>query len=170
MIKMNEKIGDYHIGCIDEDELDLINKWYNLQMVLQGCHNEVIKKDEFYDSFLASYLSEGEFFYKIKYKKKVVGLIKGRIEKKEVVEMWITNVVADKVLIDTDQAKKILLELMSFMLNKYNVEKFYAGIFEEGRYNSSLWEMTGFSKYRVLNNYFSKNNVINNGEILCKLS
>ncbi|WBW95876.1 GNAT family N-acetyltransferase [Oceanirhabdus sp. W0125-5] len=168
MLSIYGKLDNYHITSVGKEDLDYMHKWYNHQQLLNQHESRTLNKDEFYDSFLGYVISNQEFFLKISIEDRTVGMVKGHLNNEEKNELWLTDVIMDKEVIEEEVFKKLIDGIIKILDEELNIDECYVGVFISTEENRKRWNKNGFNHVRTVHNYFSINNVKIDGEIMVR--
>lgn len=146
---------DINITSLESIDLSYAQKWLNQQSNFYINSGKPIDSKEFHERFLEYYVSEGEFFLKIKKSDELIGLLKGRIEFKNNNEVWIWYFIIDSKYRGKEIGSKILNGLCSYFKKNYGVYDFYTGIVDDDKKALQFWNKNKFTLFRISEDYFS---------------
>lgn len=126
MFDINIEFDDIKISSITRDDLSNIQKWINSQDSIYNLTH--LDLNEMKEIFLQYYINECEFFLKIKKCNELIGIIKGRVEFKNPVEVWILYFIIDKNNRSLGLGTKILNNFVGSLREKYALYHFYTCI------------------------------------------
>lgn len=132
MFDIRLKFENVEILSIEKEDLEKIYKWYvKEENSLHRLQGEAMNENQFYERFLEYYLSECEFFLKVVRDKKLVGIIKGRIEFKNPNEVWIGYMMLDHSLRGKGLGSKVLKEMIKYFCVECGICNFYVKVKEK---------------------------------------
>lgn len=126
MFDINIEFDDIKISSITRDDLSNIQKWINSQDCIYNLTH--LDLNEMKEIFLQYYINECEFFLKIKKGSELIGIMKGRVEFKNPVEVWILYFIIDKNNRSVGLGTKILNNFVGSLREKYALHHFYTCI------------------------------------------
>lgn len=166
MFEVRYNFEDYHISSLENDDIEHLAKWINNQPTLYINSGNPLELNELQERFLEYYVSEGEYFVKIEYKNNFIGLIKGRLEFKNICEAWIWYFLIDKDYRKKGVGTKILNSICNYFKLNFGVVNIYTGIIECDKNSLSFFKNNNFSLYRISKDYFNISNQNKNMIIL----
>ncbi|MFC0905095.1 GNAT family N-acetyltransferase [Clostridium sp. MT-14] len=143
---------DIEISNVHHRDLIEIKKWMEMKNAFA---REETDLDKLTERFLESYISECEFFLKIKKNNKLAGILKGRIEFKVENELWIWFFYLDKIY--DDLRDFIIIELMNYFSKEYNATVFFTRVIKNEIENLNFWKQMGFKTIRMVKNFYNVN-------------
>jgi RimJ/RimL family protein N-acetyltransferase len=156
MFDINIHFEDITISSIEQENVIEIQKWINTQDNYDG--KALVKPldfDEFVERFIEYYMSESEFFLKIKKSDKLIGIFKGRVEFKNPNEVLIWCYIIDGSLREKGYGTKILNNILSYFKNNLGIVNFSTGIVEGNMKAIRFWNKNRFSLLRISKNFFN---------------
>ena len=159
MFDINLQFDEVDISSIENQDLSYVQNWFNNERL--GCikTENPLKSSEFYKRFIEYYASECEFFLKVNFKQKLIGIIKGRVEFKNTNEVWITDFLIDNENRNEKVSSNILNKVMCYFCNSYGINSFSVGIMEEDIMVMEFWEFNCFEIQRIAKNYYNINGI-----------
>ncbi|MHC6179026.1 GNAT family N-acetyltransferase [Clostridium sp. JNZ X4-2] len=155
MLDVEIRLRDVEISNVYQQDLIGIKKWMEMKKTFA---EEERNLDKLTERFLESYISECEFFLKIKKREELIGILKGRIEFKSQNELWIWFFYLDKIYKDSDLGNVIIKELMGYFSKEYDAAVFFTRIIKNEIENLNFWKQMGFSVVRRVKNFYNINN------------
>lgn len=144
---------DLSIINVEKEDIVKIEKWINNQRVLNIAAKKNYGVVEFYERYLEYYVSEGEYFVKVLFGSKLIGIIKGRIEFKNPNEVWIMCYLIEFKLYSTDIATSIINKFTTHLYENYGMRNFYTFVSVNNKEMLELWENNDFKISRVTSNF-----------------
>lgn len=158
MFDISFEFDDINVTSLESTDLSYTQKWLNQQSNFYINGGNSIGDKEFHERFLEYYVSEGEFFLKIKKSDKLIGLLKGRIEFKNNNEVWIWYFIVDSNCRGKEIGSRILNELCKYFRKNYGIYDFYTGIIDGDKKSFHFWNKNNFALFRISEDYFSTEN------------
>lgn len=155
MLDVEIKLRDVEISNVYQQDLIGIKKWMKMKKTFA---EEETNLDKLTERFLESYISECEFFLKIKKSEELIGILKGRLEFKSQNELWIWFFYLDKIYKNSDLGNVIIKKLMSYFSKEYDAAVFFTRIIKNEIQNLDFWKQMGFSVVRRVKNFYNINN------------
>lgn len=156
MFDININFEDISISSIEREDIIEIQKWINTQ---ETCNGKALVKpldlEEFVERFIEYYMSESEFFLKIKKSDELIGIFKGRIEFKNLNEIFIWCYIIDNSLRGQGYGTKILNSILNYFNNNLGIGSFSTGIVEGNIRAIRFWNKNKFSLLRISRNFFN---------------
>lgn len=116
---------------------------------------------QLYQRFLEYYISENDFFLKIMSDKEIIGIINGRVEFKNLGEVWIGYFyINNNELINMGNMEienNIISSVMQYFNNEYGIKDFYISIDEKDKQGLKFWTENGYGIFRVSKDYYNNN-------------
>ena len=89
MVDVDIRIEDISISSIEKSDLIYLHEWFKTQTeYTENINDNSLSVKELNERYLEYYLSENEFFLKVLFENKLIGVLKGRLEFKNPNEMW----------------------------------------------------------------------------------
>lgn len=155
MFDMHIEIGDISISSVEKEDVLSIQKWMNDQEndvdVLPGKNLNV---EEFLERFIEYYVSENEFFLKIKQKTELIGIFKGRVEFKNPNEVIIWCFMLDHRYRALGIGSKVLESALEHFRNNLGISNFSTGVMEGDNRVLKFWNKNKFKLLRISKNFF----------------
>ncbi|MCY6485067.1 GNAT family N-acetyltransferase [Clostridium aestuarii] len=123
-IRLNFK--NVEISSVEKEDLDSVYKWF-----INGLNCNFDKKQkpltqkQFYEMFLAYYLSECEFFLKVERKKETIGIVKGAIEFKNPNQVWLKWFFINEQFRNEGVGTEILKKIINYFYRECRINDFY---------------------------------------------
>jgi ribosomal protein S18 acetylase RimI-like enzyme len=114
-------------------------------------HFSIARLDE---RFLESYLSECEYFLKIRKGGSLVGLVKGRVEFKNPHEAWIWFYYMDEGAGLGGLDSAVAMYLLEYLREEYLVKDFYIRIPMDDLDAMQFWKGMGFKSLRAVKDFY----------------
>jgi len=140
---------DIELSNIQKCDLHYIEKWNESE--------EGFNFSQLNDRFLESVLSECEYFLKIVKNNKLIGIIKGRVEFKEMNEAWIWFYYLNEEENVGDLYCRIMEELLSFFLQEFDTKIFFTRVAVEDEISVNFWKSIGFRPLRLVKDFYNIN-------------
>ncbi|KAJ53793.1 ribosomal protein S18 acetylase RimI-like enzyme [Clostridium tetanomorphum] len=156
MLDVSIDFEDINIMNVEKEDISFMQEWINYQSsyMEQNIVNPM-KFDELYERFLEYYISESEFFLKIIKNNELIGVIKGRLEFKTVIEVWVGCFLIDKDMRYKGIGSKILKEFIDYLIKEYNVKKFFATVMAKSHDTIKFWKKNNYEILRISKNYYN---------------
>ena len=145
---------DIDISSIQKEDVAVVQDWMQKQ-VDKNAETVLTNIDELDDRFLEYYLSENEFFLKIKRNGWLIGVFKGRVEFKTPNEVHIWCYILDNDLRGKGMGSKILIELINFFESNYSINNFSTGIIAGSDSAVKFWKKNRFALHRISKSFFN---------------
>lgn len=153
MFDITINFDDITITSIEKKDIIAIQEWINSQNT--NYSNRTLKIKEINERFLEYYVSEGEFFLKIKKSRNLIGILKGRIEFKNSIEVWIWCFVIDSELRSQNIGSRILGEMEKYFNKIYGISTLFTIISNDNSRELKFWERNKFKLQRVSKDFFN---------------
>lgn len=157
MFDINVNVEDIRISSIERQDIVKIQKWINYQNHTYEHEREPLGLKEFYERFLEYYVSENEFFLKITKEDNLIGILKGRIEFKNLNEVWIWYFIIDNKYRRAGYGSRIIKAVESYFWSSFGINNFYTGVCEKDSEALRFWNRNQFKLVRVSKEYFNIN-------------
>lgn len=154
MFDVDFYIDDIFVSSIEKEDVILVQHWINNQYINSENEKPLVFKD-FYERFLEYYVSENEFFLKIEMNDKLIGVIKGRMEFKNINEVWLWYYLLDKDYRNKGIGSIIIKAMIKYFNVELGIFDFYAGICERDIDIFNFWKKNNFKKLRVSKDFFN---------------
>ena len=154
MFDIDFKFEDIRVASICNKDISTLEQWLQVQNNKDGFSQDNINLKEIRERYFESLISESEFFLKVLLKDEIIGIVKGRIEFKNINEVWIWYFIIDKDLRKEHLGSKIIDNLSAYFdteLGKYNM---YSLVSADNNESKSFWSCKGFQVIRVAKDYF----------------
>lgn len=149
---------DIKISNIEKDDIKHIDKEFRDEKFFTENTN-IYSIEDLYERFLEYYLTEGEFFLKIKKDTdEFLGFLKGRVEFKEYNVAWINCFVIKEKYKQRNLERKILNVILKFLQITYDVKTVYIGVTKDEKDSLSFLKENGFYILRVSKEFYEINN------------
>lgn len=145
------------ISSVEREDIVVIQKWINNQNANYRDKEKELDLKEFYERFLEYYVSEGEFFLKINKDKKLIGVLKGRLEFKNPTEVWFWYFLLDNDLREKGIGSKIINRVMNYFSDGFGITSFYTGVCEKDTRIIKFWKKNCFNTIRISKGFFDIN-------------
>ena len=149
MLDIDINFEDIELSNIQKCDLHYIEKWNESE--------EGFNFSQLNDRFLESVLSECEYFLKIVKNNKFIGIIKGRVEFKNINEAWVWFYYLNEEENTEGLDCKIMEELLSYFSQEYDIRIFFTRVAAEDSVSVKLWESIGFKPLRLVRNFYNIN-------------
>ncbi|MCR1935295.1 GNAT family N-acetyltransferase [Clostridium tepidum] len=167
MLDINLKYNDIEIVNVEKENIeDIFHMMKSNKNEVNLAFHPLSNEKELEDTFIEYYLSECEFFIKITYKSRLIGLIKGRAEFKNPNEIWILYFLKDKYSLENKEWYNIIHNLEIYFFKQYSIDNFYVVIDNNNLNFINIFKGNGFSISRM----YEKNgyNHIESNEVVLK--
>lgn len=155
MFDINIKFDDMEISSINKDDILNVQEWINTQDTTCNFNSKPLDFYEFKERFLEYYISECEFFLKIEKKQVLIGVLKGRLEFKNPVEVWILYFTIDNKNRNQGIGTQILNNFMHSLKEKYGLNNFYTCVPEKEKDSVKFLNKHNFKLLRVSKGFYS---------------
>ncbi|MCB2288714.1 GNAT family N-acetyltransferase [Clostridium sp. CS001] len=157
MFNIDIKFDDINIINVEKEDVINIENWINGQQDfnVNALNNYGIK--EFYERYLEYYISEGEYFLKVLFSGKLIGIIKGRIEFKNPNEVWIMCYLIEFRLYSCEISTKIIDEFLKHLYKNYGICNFYTFVSTNNHGMLEFWKSNNFDISRITSNFLELN-------------
>jgi ribosomal protein S18 acetylase RimI-like enzyme len=142
------------MSSILKSDISDIQEWINGQQSRDYDNSTLRGIKDFYNRFLEYYISENEFFLKIKYNNHLIGIIKGRFEFKSINESWITCFLIDETYRSLGIGTKIINQFKEHLSNRYGINVLYAMVVAENKLIEKFWNKNNFAFQRMVKDYY----------------
>jgi RimJ/RimL family protein N-acetyltransferase len=156
MFDINICFEDISISSIEREDVIQIQKWINSQDIYNG--SALVKPldlEEFVERFIEYYMSENEFFLKIKKSDELIGVFKGRVEFKNPNEVMIWCYIINNSVRGMGYGTKILNNILLYFKNNLGIATFSTGIVEGNSKAMRFWNKSRFNLLRISKNFFN---------------
>lgn len=170
MFEVKCNFEDYSISSLESEDIKYLQELLNSQPTLYINSGKSIELNELQERFLEYYVSEGEFFVKIKFKNNIIGLIKGRLEFKNICEIWIWYFIIDNNYRGKGVGSKILNSICNYFKLNYGAVYTYTGVIESDEGNLNFFKNNSFTLYRISEGFFNISNESKNMLILKRVN
>ncbi|GAA0718562.1 GNAT family N-acetyltransferase [Clostridium malenominatum] len=157
MLDLNVQWQNIKVVNIQKNDVDDIKKWLYKQSEFAEESVYPIEVSELYDRFLEYYISENEFFSKIQFENKTIGILKGRVEFKNPSEAWIWCLMIDYEYRGKGIGSRVIDEVNSYLNREYNIEYFYTTVMRDSFRTIEFLKKNGYKIKRVSKNYYDIN-------------
>lgn len=155
MFDLSIGFDDITISSIVQEDIVCVQKWMNeQQLYAQEALNKPMSLKELQERFIEYYMSENEFFLKIKQDNNLIGIFKGRIEFKTTNEVLIWCYILDKEARGKGLGSKILNEILMYFQDKLGINSFSASIVAGNQSAVKFWSKNKFYLHRIAKNFF----------------
>ncbi|MFL0267777.1 GNAT family N-acetyltransferase [Candidatus Clostridium radicumherbarum] len=154
MFDVDFYIEDISVSSIEKEDVILVQHWINNQYI-NSENEKPLMFNDFYERFLEYYVSENEFFLKIEMEDKLIGVIKGRIEFKNINEVWLWYYLLDKDYRNKGIGSKIIEAMIKYFNVELGIFDFYAVVSERDTDIYNFWKKSSFKKIRVSKDFFN---------------
>jgi len=107
--------------------------------------------------FLEYFISDDEFFLKIQYVSKIIGIVKGRINFEDS-SAWISLFYVENDHRKRGIGKFVYSEIESILFNKFRIKSVSISIMHNAYEELIFWEKLGFCINRIVNNFYEYHN------------
>lgn len=139
------------VECINSDESNLeaigINKKIDLGFIKER--------------YMESLVNHLEFFCGIYQDFKMVGIIKGRVEKKSIHEAWFMTFILKYELRNKGLGTYILDLVEDYLKTMYSIQRFCVVVSEENKGSKNFWLKNGYTIERISNYFKLKDRPVN---------
>lgn len=150
MLNVNFVYDNISVNSIEKKDMEKVGIWLSKK---NDINNKIFNLKEFNDRFLEYYISESEFFLKVEINNDIIGIIKGRIEYKNVNQIWFWYFnIEEKSL-----SSLVLKQTIDFFKNQFSIDDFYA-IADEKSGLMEFYKDNKFVLSRVSKNFFKSEN------------
>lgn len=145
---------DIEISSVQKEDVTDIQNWMQEQMSKNA---EIVwtNIEELGDRFLEYYMSENEFFLKIVKDKKIIGILKGRVEFKNPNEVLIWCYILDTELRGKGIGSRILFEVINYFENDLGIYDFSTSIIDGSKGAERFWMKNKFELHRISKSFFN---------------
>jgi RimJ/RimL family protein N-acetyltransferase len=91
-------------------------------------------------------------------KKKMIGVIKGRIDYDNNDEAWISSILIDSSYQNNGIGTKVVKSIIKMLKDTYDIKVVYIGILSGNRIGRGFWSKMGFRYIRTIEQYIKLNN------------
>jgi len=151
---------DISISSIVKEDILKVQKWIEKQnhYLDESFYVNSLDINEFIKRFIEYYVCEDEIFLKIVRDGNIIGIIKGRVEKKEEIELFIWFFMVDCDLRNKGIGKRVLNIIADHCTKSIGVNVLAAGVCSSNLKAIKFWEENNFKKVRVTKNFFDNIN------------
>ncbi|MCR1971638.1 GNAT family N-acetyltransferase [Clostridium cochlearium] len=154
MIDIFIKYHDIEFSNVTKDDLKDIHKSLSLD---KEYSNKSICFDYIYERFLEYYISENEFCLKFKNKDSNIGIIKGRMEFANTVEIWLNCFYIYEEYRNNGQGSKMLDIFTKEIKKEFLVDEIYLLLSNEELKSLSFWYKNGYSVIKNIKKHYNYN-------------
>ena len=152
MLDVKLKFDNIKILNIEKEDIETLYKCIKSNEFIRNIkYDPLINSKELNNIFYEYYLNECEFFLKILYKDKIIGVLKGRAEFKNPNEIWVMYFLKYKEYENTIIWDKILNKLEIYFFQQYAIDNFYIVIDGKNNRFYSVLKNKGFIPTRSCN-------------------
>lgn len=164
LIPVNISFEDYEINNIKFNELNdvlsCINQNYdNIKALGRSAPLDI---EDIKQRYIETLINSMEFFCGIYYKKVLIGILKGRIEVKNLNELWLLSLILNKEYRQNGLGSKILKHVEEYFESSYSIEKLCAVIIEGNNDGQRFWKKNDY----ILNRITRGNNINEPGIVI----
>ncbi|MCD2346217.1 GNAT family N-acetyltransferase [Clostridium guangxiense] len=152
MFDIDVKFSDICIKSIQEKDIHNLKKWFISQHMDLKYY---INFNDLYERFLEYYMSECEFFLEINKKGNLSGILKGRIEFKSKNMVWISCFCVNEDLINEEEQKSILENMMNYFCMSFGVSCFLTGVAQSEKNTIKILNEINFKVVRVNKEFYT---------------
>jgi len=146
MLDVELCFNNIEISNIQKEDLVCIQKWSE--------SDDQFNFEQLYERFLESYLSECEYFLKIIKNKKLIGIIKGRVEFKNPNEAWIWFYYLDEIERANQLDCEIIKKIFECFSKEYDIKLFFTRVAVNDEIAIKFWKKIGFKPLRLVKDYY----------------
>lgn len=158
MLDVNIKIEDIIISSIEQKDLIYLHEWFETQSQhTENIDDNSLSIKELNERYLEYYLSESEFFLKVTFENKLIGILKGRLEFKNPNEMWYWWFLLDHRFREKGIGKKIIKHSMNYFFSEYCIDNFYSVEIINNSRTIKFWKDNGFKVLRSSPDFYNIN-------------
>lgn len=158
MLDVDIRIDDINISSIEKNDLIYLHEWFQTQAeYTENIDDNSLSVQELNERYLEYYLSENEFFLKILFENKLIGILKGRLEFKNPNEMWYLWFVLDYKFREKGIGKKIIKLSMNYFYSEYCIDDFYCVEIINNLRTINFWKNNGFKVLRSSPDFYKIN-------------
>jgi ribosomal protein S18 acetylase RimI-like enzyme len=156
MFDINVHFEDISISSIEQEDIVEIQEWINRQDAHdRNALNKPLDLKEFVERFIEYYMSESEFFLKVKKGSRLIGIFKGRVEFRNPNEVLIWCYILDSEYRGDGLGTKILTKIIEYFKNDLGIGNFSTGIMEGNNLAVRFWKKNRFNLIRISKSFFS---------------
>jgi RimJ/RimL family protein N-acetyltransferase len=156
MFDVNIHFDDINISSIVREDIVNVQRWINSQQLYEG---EALSKSmdlkELKERFIEYYMSENEFFLKIKKCGELIGIFKGRVEFKTPNEVLVWCYMLDKDFRGSGLGTRILNEVIGFFKENFGIMNFSTTMVKGNSEATRFWTKNKFQLLRITKNFFN---------------
>lgn len=151
---------DISISSIVKEDIVIVQKWIEKQnhYLDESLYVSSLDLNEFIKRFIEYYVCEDEIFLKILKDDNIIGVIKGRLEKKKHKELFIWFFIIDSEFRNKGIGKRVLSILEDYFSEFVGVNVLSAGVCSSNLKAIKFWEENNFKQVRVTKNFFENIN------------
>jgi ribosomal protein S18 acetylase RimI-like enzyme len=160
LLPVNIEIEDYMIKNIDIKDLPKVLVCVNQDeesIKSLGRGNEFTIED-IKQRYMETLVSTLDFFCGIYYKKDLIGILKGRIENKNIRELWILSYILLKEYRNNEIGSSILSEFEKYFFYSFSIDSIFVLTTENNLRGQKFWIKNQYEKKRIINNMMDNGN------------
>lgn len=163
MLTLNNQLGNLFFRDITKkdlkDVLDLYNQ--NDNNIYATGIDRMMSLEDINEKYLEVLVNSHEFFTGVflseEDERKLVGVIKGRIDYENSEEAWISSILVDNRYQRLGIGTKAVETLIDMLHKSYDVKRFYIGIIAGNTIGRSFWQKLDFCYFRTIEQYIKLN-------------
>lgn len=159
MFDIKTNFDDIEISCLDIKDILLTKKLLDEQKINYDNLISGLSIGDFFDRYMESLISESEMFLKICKNKKIIGLLKGRVEFKNPNEVWFQYLFIIQEYRENGIGSKILDKSIEYLTKNNMFNIFFALVEDNNDRAINFLKNNSFTFYRGVQNYFQSNNI-----------
>jgi ribosomal protein S18 acetylase RimI-like enzyme len=160
MLPVNIEIEDYIIKNIDTRDIPKVLLCVNQdeESFMSLGRGDEFTIEDIKQRYMETLVSTLDFFCGIYYRKDLIGILKGRIENKNTIELWILSYILLKEYRSNEIGTDILNEFEKYFFYNYSIDNIFVLTTENNSKGHSFWVKNQYEKKRVINNMMDNGN------------
>lgn len=153
MLYVNFKYKDLELKSVEKKHLERLNDWIkNNNKNDHTCYS--LDSQIFYRRFLEYYITEDECFVEVYKNNEIIGVFKGRLEKKNKEELFIWFFAIDKNIRNKGIGSEVIDGIIRYFKENYNINSVEVGVVQTNIEGIAFWDSLGFDVNRIVNSFF----------------
>lgn len=166
MLTINHKMENLSFKDVNQESLEDLLKLYNqneINIYATGIDRPMSLED-IKQKYMEVLVNCHEFFACIfvcdpyDSKKKMIGVIKGRIDYDNSEEAWISSILIDSNFQNSGIGTKVVRAIMKMLKDTYDIKTVLIGILSGNGIGRGFWSKMGFNYIRTIEQYIKLNN------------
>lgn len=166
MLTINLEMENLSFEDVTKESLEDVLKLYNqneINIYATGIDRPMSLQDVM-QKYLEVLVNSHEFFacifvcHPCSFEKKMIGVIKGRIDYDNNEEAWISSILIDSSFQKNGIGTKVVRSIMKMLKDTYDIKAILIGILSGNGIGREFWHKMGFNYIRTIEQYIKLNN------------